>query len=153
MKWKGTRIFPMTTDKLLTKMRKIGADKYSQAGRCRFCGDPGNIEKVRFNMPGGSRHICEVCWQDIIDVVERLEIMPWANRNEDISRRSEMDTRTGEIMPYDEMMKRIAEGENEKFFREVPAQTIRKKTGRNALCPCGSGLKFKKCCAFAKAKP
>lgn len=27
--------------------------------------------------------------------------------------------------------------------------TVPLKTGRNDPCPCGSGLKFKKCCAFA----
>jgi uncharacterized protein len=34
------------------------------------------------------------------------------------------------------------------FEREV-AQSLRKKTGRNDPCPCGSGKKFKKCCGFA----
>lgn len=29
-----------------------------------------------------------------------------------------------------------------------PREPVRsEKTGRNALCPCGSGKKFKKCCA------
>ncbi len=40
--------------------------------------------------------------------------------------------------------KRIAAGENSQ-----PAQPVRRdgdKVGRNALCPCGSGKKYKKCC-------
>ena len=32
-------------------------------------------------------------------------------------------------------------------------KTLAKKTGRNAPCPCGSGLKFKKCCLGKKGKP
>jgi len=35
------------------------------------------------------------------------------------------------------------------FAAPVPAQTIRRehpKIGRNETCPCGSGLKFKRCC-------
>ncbi|PWY56083.1 hypothetical protein DGG96_08950 [Legionella qingyii] len=27
-----------------------------------------------------------------------------------------------------------------------PTPTKKKKTGRNSLCPCGSGKKYKKCC-------
>ena len=30
---------------------------------------------------------------------------------------------------------------------ETPAQTKMKKPGRNSPCPCGSGKKYKKCCA------
>lgn len=28
------------------------------------------------------------------------------------------------------------------------SRVIRKKIGRNSSCPCGSGIKFKKCCIF-----
>jgi uncharacterized protein YchJ len=33
-----------------------------------------------------------------------------------------------------------------KFLRSIQIQTKGIKTGRNDLCPCGSGKKFKKCC-------
>jgi len=58
-----------------------------------------------------------------------------------------MDTRTGEVMTEEEMKRRIKQYPgSEKFFRGVPPQPLREKTGRNDLCPCGSGKKFKKCC-------
>jgi uncharacterized protein len=31
-------------------------------------------------------------------------------------------------------------------FGREPATPPKTKVGRNELCPCGSGLKFKKCC-------
>ncbi len=30
----------------------------------------------------------------------------------------------------------------------TPTQRARRKVGRNDVCPCGSGKKFKKCCLF-----
>ena len=67
-----------------------------------------------------------------------------------------MDCRTGEVLAEDEMEKRIADikrlfgaeaAEKEKdFYRTVPAQPSRTRTAKNALCPCGSGKKFKRCC-------
>jgi uncharacterized protein YecA (UPF0149 family) len=30
--------------------------------------------------------------------------------------------------------------------RSLPAERIFTKPGRNDLCPCGSGVKYKKCC-------
>jgi uncharacterized protein YecA (UPF0149 family) len=58
-----------------------------------------------------------------------------------------MDTRTGEVMPVEEMEDRLAKSpEDRPFYKLVPYQRIRPKTGRNELCPCGSGKKFKKCC-------
>ena len=37
------------------------------------------------------------------------------------------------------------------LFREKPRQEIaRARVGRNALCPCGSGRKYKKCCGRAE---
>lgn len=38
---------------------------------------------------------------------------------------------------------------NRKFMKMVQPTTqqiARKKVGRNEICPCGSGKKFKKCC-------
>ena len=57
-----------------------------------------------------------------------------------------MDTRTGEVMPYEEMEYRVANGVEPRRFKEVPYQRTRSKTRRNDPCPCGSGKKFKKCC-------
>jgi len=59
-----------------------------------------------------------------------------------------MDTRTGEIMTEEEAMRRIwADPREAKFLKPVqPYVRSRPKTGRNEPCPCGSGLKFKKCC-------
>lgn len=34
----------------------------------------------------------------------------------------------------------------DKYYRDYPLEKI-KKIRRNEPCPCGSGLKFKKCCA------
>ena len=33
-------------------------------------------------------------------------------------------------------------------YAPTPVQRARKKVGRNETCPCGSGIKFKKCCLF-----
>ncbi len=57
-----------------------------------------------------------------------------------------MDTRSGEVMPLEEVEYRIREGEDPVFFKQVPYQKTRPKTGRNDPCPCGSGIKFKRCC-------
>ena len=58
-----------------------------------------------------------------------------------------MDARTGEIMTVEEMEKRVKEHpENRRFYKEVPYQREKPKTGRNELCPCGSKKKFKRCC-------
>lgn len=58
-----------------------------------------------------------------------------------------MDTRTGEVMPYEEMERRVAENPDDaKYYKGVPYQRSKPKTGRNEPCPCLSGKKFKKCC-------
>ena len=72
-----------------------------------------------------------------------------------------MDCRTGEIMPEEEMKARIASIEKrfgteaaekeQSFYKSVPYQRTKPKTGRNAPCPCGSGIKFKKCCWLKSA--
>jgi uncharacterized protein YecA (UPF0149 family) len=60
-----------------------------------------------------------------------------------------MDTRTGEIMTIEEMEYRItAQPGTKQFYKVVPFQRTKPKTGRNEPCPCGSGKKFKKCCLF-----
>ena len=60
-----------------------------------------------------------------------------------------MDTRTGEVMTFEEMEYRKAlHPVMDHFYKEVPFQGLRLKTGRNDLCPCGSGKKFKKCCQY-----
>jgi uncharacterized protein YecA (UPF0149 family) len=63
-----------------------------------------------------------------------------------------MDTRTGEIISLEEAKKRneiagrhvckemVIDPTTKQLKRRVP------KVSRNDVCPCGSGLKFKKCC-------
>jgi tetratricopeptide (TPR) repeat protein len=46
----------------------------------------------------------------------------------------------GAGLPLSEMSRLAA------TFRETSAPITRQKVGRNELCPCGSGKKFKKCC-------
>jgi len=59
--------------------------------------------------------------------------------------------------PTTELLRRVAVGYYEASGRPVPAATAAaaakptapdrgEKVGRNAPCPCGSGVKFKKCC-------
>jgi len=38
------------------------------------------------------------------------------------------------------------EGENKKTKKVTVAKRSAPETGRNELCPCGSGKKYKKCC-------
>ncbi len=58
-----------------------------------------------------------------------------------------MDTRTGEIMPREEMEKRLRYfPEDKPYYKLVPNQPTRNKTGKHEPCPCGSGKKFLKCC-------
>ena len=45
--------------------------------------------------------------------------------------------------------KKKAQGLSETSVRAVPV--IGSKTGRNDPCPCGSGKKYKKCCALKGA--
>jgi hypothetical protein len=48
--------------------------------------------------------------------------------------------------PIEKKERWLADG-NTTYVRETP------KTGRNELCPCGSGVKFKKCCLDKEVKP
>jgi len=66
-----------------------------------------------------------------------------------------MDTRTGEIYDGDVIQRLIKSGAitDQGRFKEMaveptPKQRARKppRIGRNDLCPCGSGKKFKVCC-------
>lgn len=66
-----------------------------------------------------------------------------------------MDTRTGEIHSVEQVKEFVEKGEATKlkFLKRmnVPPTTrqmLRKppSVGRNEICPCGSGRKFKKCC-------
>lgn len=59
-----------------------------------------------------------------------------------------MDTRDGQIRTAEQV--RAMPFDEGKFFVEMatpptPKQIIRARVGRNDLCPCGSGKKFKKC--------
>ena len=62
-----------------------------------------------------------------------------------------MDTRTGEIYDEQTMREKFTDDEINEHFKPVnptAKQMNRRppKVGRNELCPCGSGRKFKKCC-------
>jgi len=50
-------------------------------------------------------------------------------------------------MTDDEMAAR----EDSEFWKRVPNQKPRKKTGRNSACPCMSGKKFKNCCMWKES--
>jgi uncharacterized protein YecA (UPF0149 family) len=64
-----------------------------------------------------------------------------------------MDMRTGEVITKEELELRLKERpEDACYYKPVPFQFTRKKTGRNETCPCGSGKKFKKCCLFTGAQ-
>jgi len=78
-----------------------------------------------------------------------------------------MDCRTGEVMDLQEVLRRVDPnggnaivpedmaarveqlrelGGEGQFYKPVPYQRLKTKTGRNDPCPCMSGRKFKKCC-------
>jgi hypothetical protein len=52
------------------------------------------------------------------------------------------------IRPIDDALEALAafEDEDEDFEAEAPAENKFRDIGRNDLCPCGSGKKYKKCC-------
>ncbi len=74
-----------------------------------------------------------------------------------------MDARTGEIMGVAEMRKALGEADYAKYGRPVDPNNLspvrrkqleatgRTKIRRNDPCPCGSGVKFKKCCRVSEA--
>ena len=67
-----------------------------------------------------------------------------------------MDTSTGEIYDFSQMtleqVEKLKKKLGNKLVEMKVAPTERQllrtppKVGRNEQCPCGSGLKFKKCC-------
>ena len=64
-----------------------------------------------------------------------------------------MDTRTGKIIAPDELEDILShmDPDQRKYIKKMnlnptARQQRKKKIGRNDLCPCGSGKKFKKCC-------
>ena len=71
-----------------------------------------------------------------------------------------MDTRDGRIYIADPIKaeKRFRDlmeltAEDMQYIKPMkhhptPTQRARRKVGRNDICPCGSGKKFKKCCLF-----
>lgn len=66
-----------------------------------------------------------------------------------------MDTRDGRIIPADQIS--MLPPEDRPYVQEMghhptPAQRAAGKVGRNELCPCGSGRKFKKCCEWRRGK-
>jgi preprotein translocase subunit SecA len=59
-----------------------------------------------------------------------------------------MDSRTGKLYSHEEVARMPAEQRRRliQLGQVTQLQRIRKRIGRNDLCPCGSGRKFKKCC-------
>ena len=50
---------------------------------------------------------------------------------------------------YEVITPMIREGrrkEVEEMFKNEPIKRVGEKVGRNSPCPCGSGIKYKKCC-------
>ena len=45
----------------------------------------------------------------------------------------------------EQTLKPLATGEDG-TVKKIPMKADKKKPGRNDPCPCGSGLKYKKCC-------
>jgi uncharacterized protein YecA (UPF0149 family) len=59
-----------------------------------------------------------------------------------------MDTRTGIIYPLSHELYQALTGEDKKHMMPImptKRQLGKMKVSRNDPCPCGSGLKFKKC--------
>lgn len=66
-----------------------------------------------------------------------------------------MDVRSGRI--YREQELGILPPEDREYLKPMeyhptPEQRATGRVGRNDVCPCGSGKKFKKCCLFQKVK-
>jgi transposase-like protein len=73
---------------------------------------------------------------------------------------AEMEAVQGEILKFRAAMERQTEGQNVRAATTpIPAQSctmpIRRASepGRNTPCPCGSGQKFKRCCAQLRTTP
>ena len=91
-------------------------------------------------------------WDDVQkakeDYQKAIELDPEvANTRQDYTK-EEMEEKTGvpsigNDFGSDEE-KKTSDGRKGKT--SVTGQTTRKKVGRNAPCPCGSGKKYKKCC-------
>lgn len=74
-----------------------------------------------------------------------------------------MNTDTGQIVLPEELRKMFGpnvtvEQMYAKRFKPMaidptPEQQARGYVGRNDPCPCGSGLKFKRCCCTSKGRP
>lgn len=66
-----------------------------------------------------------------------------------------MDTRDGRIYTKGQVL--AMHDDDRRYMKEMhihptPLQRERGRVGRNEMCPCGSGKKFKRCC-IAKAHP
>ena len=64
-----------------------------------------------------------------------------------------MDTRDGRIHRLTELDSMGFTPDDKPYinpmkYHPTPEQRARRKVGRNDVCPCGSGKKFKKCCLF-----
>jgi len=71
-----------------------------------------------------------------------------------------MDTRTGHIYSPEEVAELKKKGLDTSHLKQMELPPTDKqmkrrppKVGRNELCPCGSGKKFKKCCLDLQRRP
>ncbi|MCI0393155.1 MAG: SEC-C domain-containing protein [Acidobacteria bacterium] len=70
-----------------------------------------------------------------------------ADRLADLYKEQGRNDEANEIRRQAESMKAPPKPANLIAFTEAPVSGSRRKVGRNDTCPCGSGQKFKKCCA------
>ena len=57
-----------------------------------------------------------------------------------------MNIRDGEIRTLELICENEKTNWREMVIPPTQAQRVRRRVGRNAPCPCGSGKKFKQCC-------
>lgn len=84
--------------------------------------------------------------QQIGNVRLAITASPLAAELIELSQKTEAvmsEYKPGEEIPVEELQKRLAPMAARK---QVIVAQINKKVGRNDLCPCMSGLKYKKCC-------
>jgi hypothetical protein len=68
---------------------------------------------------------------------------------EHVGRRYAFALFEGPAPPMDDEMRRMLEVDHG-IYRNDSARMARRRVGRNEICPCGSGRKYKRCCARSK---
>ena len=74
----------------------------------------------------------------IEDTIEEIDNNFFMSSNE-----REKEDEKKEDLTFEDIVKKLIKSEREQISKEL---NIRKAIGRNDLCPCGSGKKYKKCC-------